>query len=72
MLILVSFFFYNFLTGLVNLLRRRQLLLSPPAALAVSQTFENSLYVTTSSVGLDLHMETSEGAPWESFLRGVL
>lgn len=43
-----------------------------PAALAVSQTFENSLYVRTSSVGLDLRMETSEGAPRESVWRGML
>lgn len=42
---------------------RRQLLSSPPAALAVSQTFENSLYVRTGLVGLNQHMETSEGGP---------
>lgn len=71
--------FVIFMTDLINrwsgtenvflqdFLLRKQLVSSPPVVLAESQTFKNSLYVRTSSVGLDLHLENSEGAPGKVF-----
>lgn len=55
-----------------------QLLCSPPAVLAdvlskpaSPRPLKNRLYVKTSSLGLEVHMESSGRAPRENVLRGI-